>query len=194
MLNTRFNPSLALIFLGLLLTGCASGTYSKTSERPAVKPGSYVQLNHEYQMPNEFARVYFRNGKQTLKEDIDRFTPHCSILMHDIRQAGQPQQMIFPGRFYVTKVIESNDYQGGRRTYVASLGSWGFDDGPSNVNYQLKMSLSSSEQPGVRALICVKPINDLNDYVSDLQRYPNLSEIKIALGDLVTIEAPGQLD
>jgi hypothetical protein len=99
MLNTRFNPSLALIVLVIFLTGCASGTYSKTSKRPAVKPGSYVQINHEYQIPNEFARVYFRNGKQTLKGDIDRFTPHCYILMHDIRQAGQPQQTIFPGRF-----------------------------------------------------------------------------------------------
>jgi hypothetical protein len=187
MLNTRFNSSLALIFLGLFLTGCASGTYSKTSKRPAVKPGSYVQLNHEYQIPNEFARVYFRNGKQTLKGDIDRFTPYCYILMHDIRQAGQPQQTIFPGRFYVTKVIESNDYQGGRRTYVASLGSWGFDDGPSNVNYQLEMRLSSGEQPGVRALTCVKNADDYMD-----RRHPNLSEIKIALGDLVTIEAPGQ--
>ena len=151
-----------------------------------------MQLNHEYQMPNEFARVYFRNGKQTLKGDLDRFTPHCSILMHDIGQAGQPQQMIFPGRFYVTKVIERNDHLGGGRTYAAL--AIGRLDGPSNLEYQLEMRLSSSEQPGVRALICVKPINDLNDYVSDLQRYPNLSEIKIALGDLVTIEAPGQLD
>ncbi|MDC1287568.1 hypothetical protein N8198_06760 [Gammaproteobacteria bacterium] len=187
MLNTRFNSSLALIFLGLFLTGCASGTYSTTSKRPAVKPGSYVQIHHEYQIPDEFARVYFRNGKQTLKGDVDRFTPYCYILMHDIRQAGQPQQTIFPGRFQVTKVIESNDYQGGGRTYVASLGLWGFDDGVSNVNYQLEMRLSSDEQPGVRALRCV---NNADDYMD--RRYPNLSEIKIALGDLVTIEAPGQ--
>jgi hypothetical protein len=149
-----------------------------------------VQLNHEYQVPNEFARVYFRNGKQTLKGDIGRFTPYCSISMHDIRQAGQPQQMIFPGRFYVTKVIERNDYQGGGRTYAAlTMGQF---DGPSNLEYQLEMRLSSSEQPGVRALICVKPINDYNDYADDSRRYPNISEIKIALGELVTIEAPGQ--
>ena len=188
MLNTRFNPSLALIVLVIFLTGCASGTYSKTSKRPAVKPGSYVQINHEYQIPNVFARVYFRNGKQTLKGDIDRFTPHCSILMHDIRQAGQPQQMIFPGRFYVTKVIESNDHAFGRTTYAAlTFGMFDGPDGPSNVDYQLEMRLSSSEQPGVRALICVKNADDYMD-----RRYPNLSEIKIALGDLVTIEAPGQ--
>jgi hypothetical protein len=185
MLNTRFKPSLALIVLVIFLTGCASGTYSKTSKRPAVKPGSYVQINHEYQIPNVFARVYFRNGKQTLKGDIDRFTPHCSILMHDIRQAGQPQQMIFPGRFYVTKVIESNDYRGGGRTYAAL--TIGLFDGPSNLDYKLEMRLSSGEQPGVRALTCVKNADDYMD-----RRHPNLSEIKIALGDLVTIEAPGQ--
>lgn len=187
MLNTRFNPGLALIFLVIFLTGCASATYSQTSKRPAVKPGSYVQLHHEYRVPNEVARVYFRNGKQTAKGDVDRFTPYCYIVMHDIRQAGQPQQTIYPGRFYVTKVIESNDLQGGRRTYVASLGTWGIDDGPSNVDYKLEMRLSSSEQPGVRALIC---INNADDYYD--RRYPNLSEIKTALGDLVTIEAPGQ--
>ena len=187
MSNTRFTPSLAQIFLVIFISACASGTYSKTSKRPAVKPGSYVQIHHEYEIPNEFARVYFRNGKQTVKGDIDRFTPYCYLLMLDIRQAGQFQQTILPGRFYVTKVIESNDLQGGRRTYVASLSIWGFDDGPSNVNYQLEMRLSSSEQPGVRALICVKNADDYMD-----RRYPNLSEIKIALGDLVSIEATKQ--
>ncbi len=190
MLNTRFNPSLALIVLVIFLTGCASGTYSRTSKRPAVKPGSYVQLHHEYQVPNVFARVYFRNGKQTLKGNIDRFTPYCYISMKDISQAGQPQQVIFPGRFYVTKVIESNDHFGGRRTYVASA-IWQFD-GPSNVDYKLEMRLSSSEQPGVRALICIKNINDYRDHMHEPSHYPKLSEIKIALGDLVTIEAPGQ--
>ena len=189
MLNTRFNPGLGLIFLVIFVTGCASGTYSKTSNRPAVKPGSYVQLHHEYQVPNEFARVYFRNGKQTAESDVDRFTPYCYILMHDASQAGLPQQKIFPGRFYVTKVIESNDHQGGRRTYVASLAFSYFDDGPSNVDYKLEMRLSSSEQPGVRALICIK---NADDYID--RRYPNLSEIKTALGDLVTIEAPGPQD
>jgi hypothetical protein len=66
--------------------------------------------------------------------------------MHDASQAGLPQQKIFPGRFYVTKVIESNDHQGGRRTYVASLAFSYFDAGPSNVDYKLEMRLSSSEQ------------------------------------------------
>ena len=187
MLNTRFNPSHALIFLAILLTGCASGSYSKGYERPAVKPGSYVQLNYEYKIPNQFARVHFQNGKQVLEGNIDRFTPHCSILMQDIHEAGQPQQKVFPGRFYVNKVIESNDYRYGR-TYVASL-NWEHDGPPSNVDYQLDMRLSSSEQPGIRSLICVK---NINDYVAYNRRYPNLSEIKIALGDLVTIEAPGQ--
>jgi hypothetical protein len=186
MFNTRFNPGLALIFLVIFLTGCASGTYSKTSKRPAVKPGSYVQIHHEYQVPNEFARVYFRNGKQTLEGDIDRFTPYCYILMQDSRQAGQPQQTILPGRFYVNKVIESNDYAFGRITY-ASLSFGIFNDGPSNVDYKLEMRLSSSEQPGVRALIC---INNADDYID--RHYPYLSEIKTALGELVTIEAPGQ--
>lgn len=185
MLNTRFNPGLIQIFVVIFLTGCAGSTYSKTSKRPAVKPGSYVQINHEYQIPNEFARVYFRNGKQTLKGDIDRFTPHCFISMQDIRQTGQPQQTIFPGRFYVTKVIERNDHTFGGKTYAAL--TFGVFDGPSNVDFELEMRLSSKEQPGVRALTCVKNSTDYLD-----RRYPNLSEIEIALGDLVTIEAPGQ--
>ena len=186
MLNTRLNPHITLIFMVIFLTGCASGSYSKTSKRPAVKPGSYIQIHHEYQVPSEFARVYFRNGKQTAKGDIDRFTPYCYIVMQDTSQAGQPQQTIFPGRFYVTKVIESNELQGGRLTYVA-LTIDEFDDGPSNIDFTLEMRLSSSEQPGVRALICV---NNADDYYD--RRYPYLSEIKTALGDLVTIEAPGQ--
>ena len=187
MLNTRFNPGLALIFLVIFLTGCASTTYSQTSKRPAVKPGSYLQLHHEYQVPNEVARVYFRNGKQTARGDVDRFTPYCYLVMQDTNQSGQPQQTIFPGRFYVTKVIESNELIGGWRTYTASLGALLFDDGASNVDFKLEMRLSSSEQPGVRSLIC---INNSDDYWD--RRYPYLSEIKTALGDLVTIEAPGQ--
>lgn len=184
MSNTRFKPGLFLVLVAIFLAGCASGNYSKTSKRPAVKPGSYVQVHHEYRVPNEFARVYFRNGKQTARSNVDRFTPYCYLSMHDIDQAGQPQQTIFPGRFYVTEVIESNDHHGGRRSYVASM-IWEFDDGPSNVNYILEMRLSSSEQPGVRALTCVK---NADDYID--RRHPNISEIKTALGDLVTIEAP----
>jgi len=186
MLNTKFSPRLTLISLIILLSGCASGTYSRGYERPAVKPGSYVQLNHDYKIPNQFARVHFQNGKQVLRGNIDRFTPHCSILMQDIHEGGQPQQKVFPGRFYVSKVVESNDY-GFDRSYVASL-IWENDGPPSNVDYQLDMRLSSSEQPGVRSLICVK---NINDYVAYNRRYPNLAEIKMALGDLVTIEAPG---
>ena len=176
-----------MITLVIFISGCASGTYSTTSRRPAVKPGSYLQLHHEYRVLNEFGRVYFRNGKQTAERNVDRFTPYCYLSVHDINQAGEPQQTIFPGRFQVTKVIESNDLRGGRRTYVASLTIRHLDDGPSNINYRLEMRLSSAEQPGVRALICIK---NADDYID--RRYPNLSEIKTALGDLVTIEAPAQ--
>ncbi len=178
------SPPSSLIFLIALLTGCASGTYSTGYDRPAVKPGWYVQIHHEYQIPNQFARVHFQNGKQVIEDNIDRFTPHCSILMQDIHEVGQSQQKVFPGRFYISKVIESNDYRFGR-TYVASL-NWEHDGPPSNVDYQLDMRLSSSEQTGVRSLICVK---NINDYVAYNRRYPNLSEIKMALGDLIDIES-----
>jgi len=187
MLNTKSTPRLAFIFFTLLLTGCTSVTFSTGYGRPAVKPGSYVQINHEYQIPNEYARVYFQNGKQLLRRNIDRFIPYCSILMQDIREAGQPQQKIFPGRFYVSEVRESNDDNLGR-TYVASL-SRKYIEPPSNVDYQLNMRLNSSEQPGVRSLICVKNINTL---IPLNRRYPNLSEIRIALGDLIEIETAGQ--
>ena len=186
MFNVKFCPHLSPVGLVFLLAGCASGNFSTPYDRPAVKPGSIVQINHEYQIPNDFARVYFQDGRQVPKDDIDRFTPYCSVLMQSIR-VEQPQQKIFPGRFYVSKVIESNDYRFDR-TYVATL-EWEHDGPPSNVDYQLDMRLSASEQPGVRSLICVK---NINDYVPYHRRYPNLSEIGIALGDLITIEAPGQ--
>lgn len=185
---SRLSSSLSfLIILTVLLTGCSSGSYSNQYNRPAVKPGWHVQIHHEYQIPNQFARVYFQNGKQVLKNNIDRFTPHCSILMQSIHEAGQPQQKIFPGRFYLSKVIKSND-NGFWGSFVATI-NWANDGPPSNVDYQLDMRLSSSEQPGVRSLICVK---NINNYVAFNHRYPGLSEIKIALGDLVDIESSGQ--
>ena len=183
MLVTRFPRGLALVFMAIFVSGCAS-SYSMTSKRPAVKPGSYLQLHHEYQVPNQVARIYFRKGKQTAQADVDRFTPYCYLVIQDDRQAGEPQQKIYPGRFFVTEVIESNELIGGRKVYVAGMG-WDFDDGPSNINFILEMRLRSTEQPGVRALVC---INNSDDYFD--RRYPYLSEIKEALGELITIEPP----
>ena len=177
-----------ILILGLLviLGGCAS-TSSSYRNRPMVDPASVIQINTEFEIPNGGTRVYIQNGVQTEMRNIDKWSTYCRIAMKKIHAMDEPKQTVSPGRFDITKVIQSNDYIFRPRVFVAST-TWG-NGTPSNINFQVDMRLSSPEQPDVRSLTCV---NNINDYYLDIsgKRYPKLAEIKVALGDAITIITP----
>jgi hypothetical protein len=169
-------------FIGVLaaLIAACSGTSGNYS-RVAVLPLSIVQVNTQLEIPAGEARVYIQNGVAIAKRGgLDRFSTYCSMLMQDLHVLGEPLLTVSPGRFEVREVRRYNDGYHDPTILVASA-TW-MGDGRSLIFYTLEMRLRSTDQPDVRALFCVKE--------SDLpgSQNPTFEEIRIALGDAVTIE------
>ena len=164
----------------LLFSGCVN-LASQYAIKPQVDLASVVQINHRFAIPNQKARVYIQNGVAITKRDIDKWSTHCSVLMQDVHSAGEPKLTVSPGQFEIIKVRKYDD------TYFpgssGSLGGWAFER-PTNVIFEVEMRLKSAEQPGVRALICAKRVDDYGLH------HPTLAEIRIALGDAIEIKVP----
>ncbi|MFV2031593.1 MAG: hypothetical protein ACC663_03770 [Gammaproteobacteria bacterium] len=187
----------------VFVAGCAASS-SRYGARPSVDPASVVQVRRQFEIPDSKARVYIQQGIPVTMRDfnkrrtycsllmqkalrlsmsrIDKRRTYCSLLMQNLHVSGEPRLTISPGRFNITKVLQFNDLRYFRRVFVAAR-SWTYDP-PSDVIYQVEMRLKSAEQPGVRALICVKHVDNYR------QNYPTLAEIRIALGDAIEIIPP----
>ena len=166
-------------FLAALITACSSYDYSKMV---AVLPTSVVQINQQLEIPVGEARIYIQNGEAIAKRGgLDRFSTYCSILMQDLHVPGEPVLTILPGRFDVREVRQSNDRFNDSITLVAST-SWAARGLPSNTLFTMEMRLRSAEQPDVRSLFCVKESSLRGSH------YPSFDEIRIALGDAVTVD------
>jgi hypothetical protein len=165
--------------LAALITACSSYDFSK---KLAVLPTSVVQVNQPLEIPVGEARIYIQNGKAIAKRGgLDRFSTYCSFLMQDLHVPGEPVLTVSPGRFDVREVRQSNDRFNDSIILVAS-NTWRGDGAPSNTFFTLEMRLRSAEQPDVRSLFCVKESGFRGTH------YPSFDEIKIALGDAVTID------
>jgi len=171
-----------IIILAALITACSSYDYSK---KIAVLPLSIVQVNTPLEIPAGEARIYIQNGEAIARRSgLDRFSTYCSFLMQDLHVPGEPVLIILPGRFDVREVRQSNDRFNDTINLLAST-MWTANGLPSNTFFTLEMRLRSADQPDVRSLFCVKE--------SSLRgrHYPNIEEIRIALGDAVTIDLAG---
>ena len=154
---------------------------SSCAVTPSVNPASVVQVNRNLEIPNKKARVYLQNGVETAKRDLDSWNIYCSVLMQDRHSAGKPKLIVSPGQFEIIKVREHSEHLDFPGNFVASA-QWNYY--PPIVIFTIEMRLNSTEQPGVRALICAKQVEGLGSH------YPTLAEIGIALGDAIEIKAP----
>ena len=157
--------------------GCASQSSYNTAQA-SVDPGSLVQINRPLEIPNGKARLYFQNGVEITKRNIEKMTTYCSIRMRDRHKAGEPKKIISPEQIEIIKLRRSDDYTGGRD-----------NNSPTMVIFELEMRLNSTEQPGVMALYCAKQVMIWN-MVNTKQYYPNNTEIITALGDTIEIKSP----
>jgi len=162
-----------------LVSGCASLS-SRYPTPPSVNTDFIVQINQQFEIPNGNARVYIQNGATTTMRDIDKWSTYCSVLMQDLHKAGEPKITVSPGQFEIIRVRKYDDnYSSGS---IGSLGRFTYDR-PANVKFEVEMRLKSTEQPGVRALICAKRVDDRGLH------HPTLAEIRTALGNAIEIKA-----
>lgn len=173
-----------IVLAGMVVGGCATSGYHG---RPSVDPAALVQINQALQIPSGRARVYLQDGAPIEQERPSIWRVYCSVLMQQVHRPGEPPLVVSPGRFEISQVREYNDVSHVPRVYVAGLSS--FSEWPINVVYSVEMRLRSAEKPGVRALICSKH-SGVNMSLDRNTYYPNLAEIRAALGDLITIVTP----
>lgn len=174
----------AIVGLAGIMAGCASTSY----RMPMVPPGATLEIRQTLEVPYGSARVFIQGGRVITEENINHWAVYCSVQTRPIRQAGQTQTKVEPGRFDIYEVRQFNDINRTGRVYTAALMS-GFDEWPAFIIFQVEMRLKSVEQPAVRALFCAKN-GDLMYGYSAVSRYPNLAEIRATLGDLADIVTP----
>ena len=166
------------LIAGLIFTVGYATQSSYNTAQASADPGSLVQINRPLEIPNGKARLYFQNGVEITKRNIEKMTTYCSIRMRDRHKAGEPKIIISPEQIEIIKLRRSNDYVHRRN-----------DNSPTNVIFELEMRLNSTEQPGVMALYCAKQVLVMKG-VNTRQYYPNNTEIITALGNSIEIMAP----
>jgi len=168
--------------ISILAASIAACSNYDFSNKIAVLPLSVVEINMPLEIPVGEARIYIQNGTAIAsRSDLDRFSTYCSVLMQDLQVPGEPVLAVSPGQFEVREVRQSNDRFNDSIILVAST-MWVGQGLPSNTFFTLEMRLRSAEQPDVRSLFCVKESSLRGTH------YPSFDEIRIALGDAVTIE------
>jgi hypothetical protein len=175
------------LFATAAVSSCATSSQGYGTI-PSVNPASVVQINRELQIPVGKARVYLQDGAPIAGQNPDIWKTYCSVLMQSVHSPGEPLLKVMPDRFEVKQVREYNDFRYRPRIYVASMAST-FSEWPINVIYSVEMRLDSPGQPDVRALICVKH-SGTNMSWDSRSYYPNLAEIRSALGDIIEIQEP----
>lgn len=171
-----------LITLILSLTACGSSRYRFN---PPVNPGASVQINHAYPSLNNGGKVYFQQGRQVFKGNIDRWETHCELYVYNPGKGADYITAIQPGRFKISRVgsnkerVEINQFAEG--VQLASL-KWHDHDRPSFIIYKTALSLQSDQQPDVRALNCYLAVSVNGAH------HPDLKQIRGALGNLVEVQ------
>jgi len=166
------------LIAGLIFTVGYATQSSYNTAQASVDSGSLVQINRPLEIPNGKSRLYFQNGVEITKRNIEKMTTYCSIRMRDRHKAGEPKIIISPEQIEIIKLRRSNDYVSRRN-----------DNSPTMVIFELEMRLNSTEQPGVMALYCAKRVMVMT-WVNTNQYYPNNTEIITALGDTIEIKSP----
>ena len=188
MINHSRNFQLPRLGLITCLAGVLAGCASTSAYVPSVRPGAQLEVRQTLEVPFGSARVYLQGGRVVARESLDHWAVYCSVQTRPIREVGETQMKVEPGRFDIYEVRQFNDINRTGRVYTAALGA-GFDEWPAFIVFQVELRLRSAEQPDVRALFCAKNSNLSFGYGS-AARYPNRAEIGTAVGDLIEIRSP----
>lgn len=171
---------LSAVFIALLLVSCQSvQPYDENSRYYQVPVDSRLILHKQVSIDANLARAYFQYGKQINKKHIEKYQPHCYLLLSTL---SENEQLIQPDTFIINKVerdfIVSTDQQ-----RYASIGMNLFDT--SLVEYVNIYHLASNSQPNVLSLNCLQ-WSDSSDRL-----YLTIGEVRQALGQYFSLQLAG---
>lgn len=171
---------LPALFILLLLASCQSiQPYDENSRFYQVPVNSRLILNKQVVIEPNLARAYFQFGKQINKQFIEKYQPHCYLLLSTL---SEKEQVIQPDTFSIYKVERDFIVSAGQQLY-ASVSMNFFDT--SLVEYVNIYHLSSNTQPNVMSLNCLQ-WSDSTDRL-----YLTVEEVRQALGGYFSLQLAG---
>lgn len=189
----------AIFLIVTLLTASCSIVPPKVPAtiKERLPVGSILKLNQSVIIPKDRSFIYIANGKVAPLKNyntVDIYSPYC---MFYINNETSQSHTIMPDRFEITKITEWEGYKSHRSVYkYASVNtqpagliktrlasrSLSIRGGMDITMYATILRLHSSKQPEVKEMVCGRW--DDPTEVTHL----TLDELKIALGDLMTIK------
>ena len=181
---TRLFTRSACLLALLVLAACAS-----TQQRyiPELTTGHRLLVRQTFDDIANGTHLQFQHGQVIMPGNLDRWTTYCRLYVYNPDGGSGYRSAIVPGSVAIRDVKaawHSSDHPGWG-PFHAHL-SWGVRDIPAYYLYQVGMRLSAPDQPDLHSLVCSKKWA-----VPRAAQYPTLAEIRQALGDRITIEAPG---
>ncbi|NNE64730.1 MAG: hypothetical protein HKN34_11655 [Gammaproteobacteria bacterium] len=167
----------------ILASGCG---YTSKPTPPAVKPGSSLQINSNFNGLRNGSYIYFQNGTNLPERQLDKWSVFCALYVYNSEFGADYVTSVQPGEFQVSRslngreIVDSRDPSLGD-IRLAGLVRWSGLDLPSYILYRTRLYLWSVDQPDVKSLTCFRKAGNYGDY------YPRFEQIKMALGDMIQI-------
>ncbi|MBZ0068369.1 MAG: hypothetical protein K8F26_06085 [Thiobacillus sp.] len=178
------------IGLVLLLSGCVSlESADPASPYYAYSSGWVVRLNRSLDIPPDAATVRLQYGRIVPRNSVQEHDPFCVV---ELDTVSSQIQTLLPGRFEVWKVTRSVSSIAAASSPFIKTGRSGGDDSPTFLYFKTEYRLRDSSQPNLRSMTCAW--NQMAPGNRALMRHLTLDEIRQALGDWMTLIAPGRSD
>ena len=163
----------------LLMSACAT----RPPVKPPVNPGSTVQINQQFDALANATRIDFQGGQRVQQGNLDKWTTYCRLYVYNHNQSADYVTAVSRGSFDVNRVevmYRSSDYPQDR--IHGDFFRRSIRERPAFYVYQVRMRLTSPEQPDVQSLNCFKKWA-----LPRANQYPTLVEIRLALGSMIEI-------
>ncbi|MEW6118708.1 MAG: hypothetical protein AB1593_01315 [Pseudomonadota bacterium] len=178
---------LKYVLMALLLSGCAAlESADPASPHHAYVPGWTVQLHRPLTIPADSATVRLQYGRIVPRNSVQEHDPFCVVELDTVRPSPQTLK---PGRFEVWRVTRSvTPISADARRSFARLRQVDDDGDPSFLYFITAFRLRDPAQPALRGMTCAW--NQMAPGNRALMRHLTLDEIRVALGDWITLNPP----
>lgn len=192
-------PFLILTAIYLSLVSCQTATIStgnvavSYSNYPLnISPGLKLKLNRAIVIPGETASLHIQDGEPKPQQlnPVENYRPYCVL---NVRNRIAATQTINPDTFTITRVFLNEEFVSLPVKFASLTMTAGYPGlylgagGYTAVAYVTEIYLESSTQPNVVSLDC-KQWDD-----PAMGAHLTLQEIKLALGELFTIQSENSL-
>jgi hypothetical protein len=173
-----------VLLSAMLLWSCNTpGDYGQESPYYRYPENGRFVLNQALEIPANWATARLQSGKVLAFGHVQEQEPHCIFEIASVR--AEPQR-IEPDIFTIIKVQRSvSELAAASGFFIRAA----FTDGnrPTQMFYKTTFMLKSDRQPGVLRMICQ---SDQHAAGMGIPRHLSVSEIRRALGNILTLELP----